>query len=120
MEFTGEAITGLPMSDRLAMCNMAIEAGAKNGIIAPDEITREYVTDRALRPFTFYASDPGADYAGVKEYDVSALEPQVAFPASAGKYASRFHRWGRSPLIRRSSAPAPMGVWRICAWRPRC
>lgn len=80
MEFTGEAIARLPMSDRLAMCNMAIEAGAKNGIIAPDEVTREYVQGRTLRPFTFYASDPGADYAGVQEYDASTLEPQVAFP----------------------------------------
>ncbi len=80
MEFAGEVISRLPMADRLAMCNMAIEAGAKNGIIAPDEITRAYVTGRALRPFTFYASDPGADYAGVREYDVSTLEPQVAFP----------------------------------------
>lgn len=80
MEFTGDAIAHLPMSDRLAMCNMAIEAGAKNGIIAPDEVTREYVTNRALRPFTFYTSDRGADYAGVREIDVSSLEPQVAFP----------------------------------------
>ena len=80
MEFTGEVISHLPMSDRLAMCNMAIEAGAKNGIIPPDEVTREYVTNRALRPFTFYASDPGADYAGVREFDISTLEPQVAFP----------------------------------------
>jgi 3-isopropylmalate/(R)-2-methylmalate dehydratase large subunit len=80
MEFTGNVISHLPISDRLAMCNMAIEAGAKNGIIAPDEITRDYVTNRALRPFTFYASDPGAYYAGVREIDVSNLEPQVAFP----------------------------------------
>jgi 3-isopropylmalate/(R)-2-methylmalate dehydratase large subunit len=80
MEFTGDAITKLPMADRLAMCNMAIEAGAKNGIIAPDEITREYVKGRALRPVTFYASDRGAEYAGVREIDVSRLEPQVAFP----------------------------------------
>ena len=80
MEFTGEVISHLPMSDRLAMCNMAIEAGAKNGIIPPDEVTREYVTNRALRPFTFYASDPGAEYAGVREFDISTLEPQVAFP----------------------------------------
>jgi 3-isopropylmalate/(R)-2-methylmalate dehydratase large subunit len=80
MEFIGDVISQLPMNERLAMCNMAIEAGAKNGIIAPDAITREYVTNRALRPFTFYASDPGADYAGVREYDASTLEPQVAFP----------------------------------------
>ena len=80
MEFSGEVISHLPMSDRLAMCNMAIEAGAKNGIIPPDEVTREYVTNRALRSFTFYASDPGAEYAGVREFDISTLEPQVAFP----------------------------------------
>jgi 3-isopropylmalate/(R)-2-methylmalate dehydratase large subunit len=80
MEFTGDAISQLQMSDRLAMCNMAIEAGAKNGIIPPDEVTREYATHRTLRPFTFYASDPGADYVGVREIDVSSLEPQVAFP----------------------------------------
>lgn len=80
MEFTGPVIDHLPMSDRLSMCNMAIEAGAKNGIIAPDEITRQYATNRALRPFTFYASDPGSNYCFVREYDVSNLEPQVAIP----------------------------------------
>lgn len=80
MEFTGDTIARLPMSDRFAMCNMAIEAGAKNGIIAPDEITREYVQGRALRPPVYYASDPGAEYSFVREYDVSNLEPQVAFP----------------------------------------
>lgn len=82
MEFTGETIATLPMSDRLAMCNMAIEAGAKNGIIAPDDITRQYVAGRAQRPFTEYASDPGANYSFVREYQVSGLEPQVAFPHS--------------------------------------
>ncbi|MBW1917205.1 MAG: 3-isopropylmalate dehydratase large subunit [Deltaproteobacteria bacterium] len=80
MEFAGDTIDTLPMSDRLTMCNMAIEAGAKNGIIAPDEITRQYVTERALRPFSFYTTDPGANYAFVREYDISTLEPQVAFP----------------------------------------
>jgi len=80
MEFVGDAIDRLPMADRLAMCNMAIEAGAKNGIIPPDEITRGYVEGRALRPYAFYHSDPGANYVSVTEYDVSQLEPQVAFP----------------------------------------
>ena len=50
MEFTGEAIDRLPMADRFSMANMAVEAGAKNGIIAPDEVTLEYVKGRALRP----------------------------------------------------------------------
>jgi len=80
MEFCGPAIESLSMEGRLTMANMAIEAGAKNGIIAPDEITREYAEARANRGYTFYASDPGAVYREIREYDVSGLEPQVARP----------------------------------------
>jgi 3-isopropylmalate/(R)-2-methylmalate dehydratase large subunit len=80
MEFTGEVIDQLPMSGRLTMANMAIEAGAKNGIFQPDRITEEYLTGRAVRPYTIFRSDPDAIYADVREYDVSQIEPQVAFP----------------------------------------
>ena len=80
MELTGEAIENLPMADRFTMCNMAIEAGGKNGIIPPDEITLEYVRPRAKRPFEVYASDPDAKYKQVIEIDCSKLEPQVSFP----------------------------------------
>ncbi|WP_041284748.1 3-isopropylmalate dehydratase large subunit [Desulfoscipio gibsoniae] len=80
MEFTGPAIEGLGIEGRLTMANMAVEAGAKNGIVAPDEITRRYVEGRAKRPYTFYQSDPDARYAQVIEIDVSKLEPQIAFP----------------------------------------
>ena len=80
MEFAGTAIDSLPMADRLAMCNMAIEAGAKNGIVTPDAVTEEYVSQRAGREYRFYASDPGADYEQVIEIDASAIELQVAFP----------------------------------------
>ncbi len=80
MEFTGDAISELPMDDRLAMCNMAIEAGAKNGIIAPDGVTKDYIEDRAQREYKFYSSDRDAHYAQIKEYDVGAIEPQVALP----------------------------------------
>jgi len=80
MEFTGEAISDLSIEGRLTMCNMAIEAGAKNGIVAPDEKTKAYVEKRAKRPYRFYYSDPDASYVEVKEYDVSQIEPQVAFP----------------------------------------
>ncbi|MBM4274507.1 MAG: 3-isopropylmalate dehydratase large subunit [Deltaproteobacteria bacterium] len=82
MEFTGDTIRGLPMDDRFSMANMAVEAGAKNGIMAPDDITLEYVRGRALRPFKVYESDPGAHYVAEKTYDVSKLEPQVALPPS--------------------------------------
>ena len=80
MEFTGEAIEQLPMSGRLTMANMAIEAGAKNGIFQADKITEEYLAGKTARPYTIFRSDVGASYADVREYDVSQIEPQVAFP----------------------------------------
>ena len=80
MEFTGPAVEKMSVDGRLTMANMAVEAGAKNGIVPPDEITRKYVEGRAKRPFTFYASDPDAVYAQVHEFDVSKLEPAVAMP----------------------------------------
>jgi len=80
MEFTGETINALPMADRLSMANMAIEAGAKNGIFPPDAITEEYVKPRAKRPYQFYASDADAVYSQIIEIDANKLEPQVAFP----------------------------------------
>ena len=80
MEFTGPAVEKMSVDGRLTMANMAVEAGAKNGIVAPDEITRAYVEGRAKRPFTFYSSDPAAVYAQVHEFDVSKMEPAVAMP----------------------------------------
>ena len=80
MEFCGPAIERLSMDSRLSMCNMAIEAGGKNGIIVPDKITKAYVDKRAERPYKFYASDEDAVYCNVREYDCAKIEPQVAFP----------------------------------------
>ena len=80
MEFTGPVIESLPMEDRLSMCNMAIEAGAKNGIIAPDRITKTYIRGRLERDPVFYKSDAKARYAAIYEWDVTALEPVVACP----------------------------------------
>lgn len=80
MEFVGPAIEALSLSDRMTMCNMAIEAGAKNGIIKPDAKTIQYVEERAKRPFEVFESDPDAVYVEEKRYDVSTIEPQVAFP----------------------------------------
>jgi 3-isopropylmalate/(R)-2-methylmalate dehydratase large subunit len=80
MELVGETISALPMHGRLTMCNMAIEAGAKNGIIAPDDVTESYVRGRAKRPYAFYSSDPGASYVEVREYDCSKIPPTVACP----------------------------------------
>jgi len=80
MEFTGEAIREMEMAGRFTMCNMAIEAGGKNGIIEPDEITMEYIKGRLKRDHKIYASDPDAVYKNVIEIDVSKLEPIVSFP----------------------------------------
>jgi 3-isopropylmalate/(R)-2-methylmalate dehydratase large subunit len=80
MEFTGETIGKLPMADRLSMANMAIEAGAKNGILAPDAITKEYVKKRAKRDYKFYTSDADAVYSDIIEINAGGIEPQVAFP----------------------------------------
>ncbi|GAB6138772.1 3-isopropylmalate dehydratase large subunit [Halanaerobaculum tunisiense] len=80
MEFSGEVIEDFSMANRMTMSNMAIEAGGKCGLIEPDETTLEYVQDRAQRDYTVYESDQDADYDDVIEYDVSEIEPQVAFP----------------------------------------
>ena len=80
MEFTGPAIERLPMSYRLTMANTAIEAGGKNGIIAPDKITLDYAKKRAQRNYTVYQSDPDASYVDVIEIDCAKLSPQVSLP----------------------------------------
>lgn len=80
MEFAGPVIDALPMNQRLTMCNMAIEAGGKSGIIAPDQVTLDWLKPRAKRDFTVFDSDADAEYAEVFEWDVTDLEPQVSFP----------------------------------------
>jgi 3-isopropylmalate/(R)-2-methylmalate dehydratase large subunit len=80
MEFTGEVIEQLPMSGRLTMANMAIEAGAKNGIFRADRVVEEYFKGRARRSFQIFQSDKDAVYVESREYDVGRIEPQVAFP----------------------------------------
>ncbi len=92
LEFTGSTIETLSMDDRFSLCNMAIEAGAKNGIIAVDDITKEFLADKELaREPKFHYSDPDAKYAQVLEIDVSKLEPVIAYPSlpSNGKPLSQ-------------------------------
>lgn len=80
LEITGSAISKLPMDGRFTICNMAIEAGAKNGIIPPDDITKEYLKNRSIRPYKFYESDKDAQYEKDIVYNVEEIEPVVAFP----------------------------------------
>jgi 3-isopropylmalate/(R)-2-methylmalate dehydratase large subunit len=82
LEFTGSAVTELPMEHRLTMANMAVEAGAKNGIFPADEITRSYVQNRTDRKGVYFESDPDAQYEMVLHIDVNKISPQVAMPSS--------------------------------------
>ncbi|MDE7279796.1 MAG: 3-isopropylmalate dehydratase large subunit, partial [Oscillospiraceae bacterium] len=80
MEFSGEGLKNLSMDDRLSMANMAIEAGAKNGIFAVDEVTKAYQADKVDREYTVYEADPDALYDAVYDIDLSTIKPTVAFP----------------------------------------
>jgi len=80
IEFVGPALAELSMAGRFTMANMAIEAGAKAGLFAVDDVTRAYVDGRVKRPYHVYQADDDAAYARVVEIDVGQIEPQVAFP----------------------------------------
>ena len=80
MEFTGPGVATLSMDDRLCICNMAIEAGAKNGIFPVDEVTVAYLTGRSRRPWTVFEADPDAEYEKTIHIDLSAIESTVSWP----------------------------------------
>jgi len=82
LEFTGEVTEGLSMAQRFTMANMAVEAGAKNGIFEPDEITKTYMEERSDRPGNFLRSDPKALYDQEIKIMVDDMAPQVALPHS--------------------------------------
>ncbi|MGD0072062.1 MAG: homoaconitase large subunit [Candidatus Bathyarchaeia archaeon] len=84
-EFTGPTIKSMSMAGRMTLCNMAVEMGAKNGIVEPDETTRKFLegrTSKALPNFESLKSDKDAVYERTMEFDVSSMEPQVACPSS--------------------------------------
>lgn len=84
MEFTGEGVKELSMADRFTICNMAIEAGAKNGIFPVDEAAIEYLDKHARREYKIYEADEDAEYEEVVDVDLSAIRPTVAFPHLPG------------------------------------
>ena len=97
MEFTGPGLASLSMDDRLCIANMAIEAGAKNGIFEVDQITLDYVKGRVDREFTVYQADEDALYDQTMEIDLSAIEPTVAFP-HLPENARTFDQIGEIPI----------------------
>jgi 3-isopropylmalate/(R)-2-methylmalate dehydratase large subunit len=87
MEFAGEAVRSLPMDGRFTMCNMAIEAGAKSGIIEPDDVTLDYLKGRTREPFSIFRSDADASYERRYRWDASRIPPLVALPHSPANVA---------------------------------
>jgi len=86
MEFTGPALKEMSMEARMTITNMAIEAGAKNGIIGFDDMTRQYLEEhlKDKTDYTVYESDDDADYISTEEFDCSKIEPMVALPHLPG------------------------------------
>ena len=112
MEFVGSGVHGLSMDDRLCICNMAIEAGAKNGIFPVDDVTMEYLNGRSEREPVVYEADADAEYEKVIDIDLAAIVPTVACP-----HLPKIPILQASFTILRSikllSAPALMAEWRI-------
>jgi 3-isopropylmalate/(R)-2-methylmalate dehydratase large subunit len=90
MEFDGDGVYALNVEERMTLCNMVIEAGGKNGVIAPDSVTLDHVNsrNRSHKPYSVVKSDTGATYLSEKVYDVSKLEPIIARPHSPDNRAS--------------------------------
>ncbi len=80
MEFVGDGIANLSMDDRFTICNMAIEAGGKNGIFPVDDLAEQYMKEHSKRDYKIYEADPDAEYEAVYTIDLSQLKPTVAFP----------------------------------------
>jgi 3-isopropylmalate/(R)-2-methylmalate dehydratase large subunit len=82
MEFTGETVENMTMEERMTLCNMVIEAGGKNGVIAPDQTTYHYLKGKTDKPFVSFYSDDDATFYSTHRYNVAELEPVVAQPHS--------------------------------------
>ena len=97
MEFTGPGLASLTMDDRLCIANMAVEAGAKNGVFEVDEVTMAYIRGRVNREIAVYQADPDAVYEQTVEIDLSSIEPTVAFP-HLPENARTFDQIGEIPI----------------------
>jgi 3-isopropylmalate/(R)-2-methylmalate dehydratase large subunit len=80
-EFTGSTIRGMSMAGRMTLCNMTVEMGAKNGIVEPDDTTKEFLKGRTTKPYDVFKSDADAEYEKTFEFNISRLEPMVACPS---------------------------------------
>lgn len=88
VEFTGSTLAELSVSERMALCNMTTEMGAKTCYIQPDDITLDFVKQRVTRPYEIYSTDSGYRYAAEHTFDVAGLSPQLAAPSSVDNVAA--------------------------------
>jgi 3-isopropylmalate/(R)-2-methylmalate dehydratase large subunit len=95
VEFTGETLKQLSMSERMALCNMTTEMGAKTSYIQPDEITLAFLKERVGHSYDIFSTDPGYRYAAEHSFDVTALKPQVAAPHSVDNVADITEHTGK-------------------------
>ena len=107
MEFTGEGIKNLSMDDRFTICNMAIEAGGKNGIFPVDETALQYMKEHSKREFTVYEADEDAEYDETYVIDLSRLKPTVSFPHLPSNTRT-IDQVGEVKIDQAVSAPVPM------------
>ena len=84
MEFVGDGVANLSMDDRFTMANMAIEAGAKNGIFLVDKLAKDYIEEHSTKEYSIYTPDEDAQYQEVIEIDLASVRPTVAFPHLPG------------------------------------
>jgi homoaconitase/3-isopropylmalate dehydratase large subunit len=106
VEFGGPAMADIVIADRLVLCIMAYEAGAKTAYVPPDERTREWLAERTTAPYHEVHSDPGAKYVGTYEYSLSDLEPQIALPHSPAR---------AQPVAAAAGAPIHQALLGTCA-----
>jgi len=99
MEFRGSIIDQLPIDERMTLANMAVECGAMCGLIAPDDVTRQYVKSRTHEEFEEIIGDPNAEYENVYQFDLSNLEPQVACPHQPDRVVG-ISQLGEVPITR--------------------
>ena len=94
-EFTGPVLQKLSISERMTLCNMTTELGAKTSYIQPDDITMEFMKDKVTHPFEIFNTDPGYQYAAEHTFDISGLTPQIAAPFSVDNVYSVSELAGR-------------------------
>jgi 3-isopropylmalate/(R)-2-methylmalate dehydratase large subunit len=97
VEFTGPALAQFSVSERMTLCNMTTEMGAKTSYIQPDEITEAFLSGRVKYPYEAVFTDPGFVYAAEHSYDISAIQPQVAAPSSVDN-VSDLAAWAGRPI----------------------